>query len=82
MCYTTQDIGLASTLLLKRSSCHDPKGILFEESEIHCANLRYLSAKARRRGIYGKGPKPFSQSDRKRFVNQLTKVLSNFEGIR
>ncbi|WP_419393677.1 YaiI/YqxD family protein [Cytobacillus praedii] len=79
----TQDIGLASTLLLKEVYVMSPKGIIFEENEIHTAlDLRYLSAKARRRGIYGKGPKPFSQDDRIRFINQLTKILSNFEGIR
>jgi uncharacterized protein len=79
----TQDIGLASTLLLKEVHVMSPKGIIFEESEIHTAlDMRYLSAKARRRGIYGKGPKPFTQEDRLRFVNQLTNILSNFEGIR
>jgi uncharacterized protein YaiI (UPF0178 family) len=79
----TQDIGLASTLLLKEVHVMSPKGIIFEENEIHTAlDMRYLSAKARRRGIYGKGPKPFSQDDRIRFIKQLTKILSNFEGIR
>ncbi|MBU8879422.1 DUF188 domain-containing protein [Bacillus sp. FJAT-29790] len=79
----TQDIGLASTLLLKEVFVLSPRGTLYEESEIHTAlDMRYLSAKARRRGIYNKGPKPFSQEDRSRFVNQLTKILSNFEGIR
>lgn len=78
----TQDIGLASTLLLKGVYVLSPKGILFEENEIRTAlDMRYLSAKARRKGVYGKGPKPYNQEDRSRFVEQLTKILSNFEGI-
>lgn len=78
----TQDIGLASTLLLKGVYVLSPKGILFEEKGIQTAlDMRYISAKARRRGEYGKGPKPFSSGDRDRFVNELTKILSNFEGV-
>ncbi|GLB58235.1 YaiI/YqxD family protein [Cytobacillus sp. NCCP-133] len=78
----TQDIGLASTLLLKGVYVLSPKGILFEENEIRTAlDMRYLSAKARRKGMYGKGPKPYSREDRSRFVEQLTSILSNFEGI-
>ncbi|WP_156422665.1 DUF188 domain-containing protein [Bacillus sp. FJAT-29937] len=38
-------------------------------------------ARARRRGIHGKGPKPYSREDRIRFVKELTKILSNFEGV-
>lgn len=78
----TQDIGLASTLLLKEVYVISPKGIVFTEDHIHTAlDMRYLSAKARRKGIYGKGPKPYSRKDRIRFINELTKILSNFEGI-
>ncbi|MFO1443431.1 DUF188 domain-containing protein [Bacillus sp. Bva_UNVM-123] len=77
----TQDIGLASTLLLKGVSVLSPRGILFQENEIQTAlNMRYISAKARRRGIYAKGPKPFNQEDRSRFINQFSIILSNFEG--
>ncbi|WNS77619.1 DUF188 domain-containing protein [Bacillus sp. DTU_2020_1000418_1_SI_GHA_SEK_038] len=33
-----------------------PKGISYDEKDIHTAlNMKYLSAKARRRGIQGKG---------------------------
>ncbi|WP_407643412.1 DUF188 domain-containing protein [Cytobacillus dafuensis] len=79
----TQDIGLASTLLLKGVYVLSPKGILYEEKENHTAlDMRYLSSKARRRGIYGKGPKPYSREDRLRFVKELTKILSKFEGKR
>ncbi|OMF60670.1 DUF188 domain-containing protein [Paenibacillus sp. FSL R5-0490] len=78
----TQDIGLESTLLLKGVYVLSPRGILFEESEIRTPlEMMHLSAKALRRGVYGKGPKPLRQEDRSRFVQQLTKILSNFEGI-
>jgi uncharacterized protein YaiI (UPF0178 family) len=78
----TQDIGLASTLLLKGVHVLSPKGILFEENSIQTAlDLRYLHAKARRRGVYGKGPKPFQSEDRARFVTELVEILSKFAGI-
>lgn len=79
----TQDIGLASTLLLKGVKVLSPRGNLFEEKNISIAlDLRYLSAKARRRGEYGKGPKPFTKDDRNKFITALIKILSEFEGIR
>jgi len=77
----TQDIGLASTLLLKNVYVLSPRGKVMEEKDIATAlDMRYLSAKARRRGIYGKGPKPFTEIDRKNFKKNLIKVLSKFEG--
>ncbi len=77
----TQDIGLASTLLPKGVCVLSPRGTLIKDKDIHTAlDLRYLSAKARRQGIYGKGPKSLTKEDRKRFVNKFTKILSNFEG--
>lgn len=76
----TQDIGLASTLLLKEVFVLSPRGDLYQEKEMETAlDLRFLSAKARRKGEYGKGPKPFSKEDRIKFIDQLTMVLSNFE---
>lgn len=78
----TQDIGLASTLLLKGVKVLSPKGALFSEKDIQTTlDLRYLNAKARKKGIYGKGPKPFTVEDRQKFVNQLTEILSNFAGF-
>ncbi|KAB2333898.1 YaiI/YqxD family protein [Bacillus mesophilum] len=78
----TQDIGLASTLLLKNMYVLSPRGTLYEESNIRTMlDMRYLSAKARKKGIYGKGPKPFTKQDRIHFINTLTKILSKVEGI-
>lgn len=77
----TQDIGLASTLLVKGVYVLSPRGKVIEEKDIHTAlDLRYLSAKARRRGIYGKGPKPFTDDDRQRFKRNLMRILSKIEG--
>ncbi|HEY2421583.1 MAG TPA: DUF188 domain-containing protein [Neobacillus sp.] len=39
-------------------------------------NLRYLDAKARKRGVYSKGQKPFHSEDRAKFTTELTKILS------
>ncbi|WP_319942290.1 DUF188 domain-containing protein [Neobacillus rhizosphaerae] len=60
----TQDIGLASTILLKGVQVLSPRGVVFEEKAIQTAlDLRFLNAKARKRGVYGKGPKPFQSED-------------------
>lgn len=78
----TQDIGLASTLLAKDAFVFFSVGnILFEEKTIHTAlDMRYLSARARKNGIYGKGPKPYTHEDRIRFRNELTQMLSRYTG--
>ncbi|WP_082686877.1 DUF188 domain-containing protein [Bacillus sp. FJAT-27445] len=77
----TQDIGLASTLLLKGVYVLSPRGILFEEKDIQTAlDIRYIKSKARARGIYGKGPSPFSDEERKRFVNALSAILLEMPG--
>ncbi|MEH7108646.1 YaiI/YqxD family protein [Bacillus sp. JJ1764] len=78
----TQDIGLASTLLPRGVTVISPRGSLFEEKDIQTAlDLRFLHAKARKKGMYGKGPKPFQTKDRIRFQTVLTKILSKFAGI-
>ncbi|MDQ0414471.1 uncharacterized protein YaiI (UPF0178 family) [Mesobacillus stamsii] len=76
----TQDIGLASTLIAKEVYTISPRGSLYEENGIQTAlELRYLSAKARRQGFYGKGPKPFTKKDREKFIEELNILLSNFK---
>ncbi len=77
-----QDIGLAATMLPKGVLSLSPKGVMFEENKIRTAlDLRFLHAKARKRGMYSKGPKPFRSEDRARFMAELTKILSKFAGI-
>lgn len=76
----TQDIGLASTLLAKGVYAISPRGTLFEEKGMQTAlELRHLSAMARRKGSYGKGPKPFTERDRLKFIKELSMLLSNFK---
>lgn len=78
----TQDIGLASTLLSKKVYVMSPRGSLYEEKDIESAlHMRYLSAKARRQGKYGKGPKPFSREDRICFKKNFIKTLSKIKGV-
>jgi uncharacterized protein YaiI (UPF0178 family) len=75
----TQDIGLAATLLPKEVYVLSPRGTVYKESQMKTAlDMRFLSAKARRRGEYSKGPKPFSKEDRQRFIKLLTAFLSNY----
>lgn len=79
----TQDIGLAATLLPKDVYVISPRGESYTEDHIRTAlDLRYLSAKARKKGIYGKGPKPFTDNDRLQFIKKFTEMLSKHEGIR
>jgi uncharacterized protein len=61
----TQDIGLASTLLPKGVHVLSSRRSLYEENDIQTAlDFRYLKAKARKQGVYGKGPKPYTTEDR------------------
>ncbi|ALC89907.1 hypothetical protein AM500_09045 [Bacillus sp. FJAT-18017] len=77
----TQDIGLASTLLPKGVYVLSPRGIVFEDNTIQTAlDIRFLKAKARARGDYGKGPSPFLPEDRERFLREYVKLLSMMTG--
>lgn len=77
----TQDIGLASTLLLKNIIVLSPRGSIYDESSINTAlDLRYLSGKARREGIHSKGPKPYTEKDRQKFRKNFLRILSKNEG--
>jgi uncharacterized protein YaiI (UPF0178 family) len=77
----TQDIGLASLLLGKGIIAISPRGKQYLEETIGFAlNMRYISAKERRKGNFSKGPSPFTNQDRQQFVITLEKILSNLEG--
>lgn len=77
----TQDIGLASTLLLKGVKVIHPRGKIYSESDISVAlDMRYLSAKLRRSNKHTKGPKPLTQTDRLYFYENFNKILSNYAG--
>ncbi|WP_018661453.1 YaiI/YqxD family protein [Heyndrickxia acidiproducens] len=76
----TQDIGLASLVLPKKAYAVSPRGSKYNETSINTAlDFRYLAAKERRRGNYGKGPKRFTAEDRERFKLSLAEILSNIE---
>lgn len=78
----TQDIGLASILVKKGIFVLSPRGKRFAETEMEVALFsRYISAKQRREGKYGKGPKPFTDKERMQFKQALETFLSNNEGI-
>ncbi|WP_442893540.1 YaiI/YqxD family protein [Bacillus sp. 2205SS5-2] len=73
----SQDIGLAGLALPKGVLVLSPKGMQYREETIETAlDFRYLAAKERRRGRYGKGPKPFLEEDRVRFIELLSSMLS------
>ncbi|WP_042345857.1 YaiI/YqxD family protein [Bacillus massiliigorillae] len=77
----TSDIGLAAALLGKGVCVLSPKGIFYNEYNIDSLLfMRHTAAKKRRKGVYSKGPKAFTENDRKNFHNSLVKILSNFAG--
>lgn len=77
----TSDIGLAAALLGKGVCVLSPKGTFYNENNIDSLLfMRHTAAKKRRSGVYSKGPKAFTESDRKHFQESLVKILSNFAG--
>ena len=78
----TQDIGLASLVLPKGVYALSHMGKEYKEETIGTAlDFRYLAAKERAKGNYGKGPKPFTSADRQRFSVSLCSLLSKIEGV-
>ncbi|MEH6941223.1 YaiI/YqxD family protein [Bacillus sp. JJ722] len=77
----TSDIGLAAALLGKGVCVLSPKGTFYNENNIDSLLfMRHTAAKKRRKGVYSKGPKAFTENDRINFHNSLVKILSNFAG--
>lgn len=78
----TQDIGLASLALAKGVYALSPRGTEYKEESIEISlGFRYLAAKERERGNYGKGPKAFKDEDRRNFLFSLRRLLSDIEGV-
>lgn len=76
----TQDYGLAALCIAKPCSVMSPRGELFDSGNIdYLLERRHQNAKARRRGRYSKGPKPFTDEDRIHFKNALTKLLHHLQ---
>ncbi|GIP39623.1 UPF0178 protein YqxD [Paenibacillus sp. J31TS4] len=72
----TQDFGLATIGLAKRAVVLSNRGQEYRDETIDfLLDTRHAQAKKRRAGKHTKGPKPFSDEDRARFLHSLTKVL-------
>ncbi|WP_409341317.1 YaiI/YqxD family protein [Paenibacillus sp. MBLB4367] len=72
----TQDFGLATIGLAKKAVVLSNRGQQYTDLTIDfLLEKRHEQAKNRRGGKYGKGPRPFTDEDRQRFLQTLTKVL-------
>lgn len=72
----TQDFGLAALGLSKGARCLSNRGQPYVEGMIDfLLERRHESAKRRRGGGKTKGPKSFTEDDRKQFLHGLTKLL-------
>lgn len=72
----TQDYGLASICLAKQCYVIHHKGFSFTEKNIdRLLAIRHNSAQARRAGKRTRGPKPFTEEDRQKFINLLQTVI-------
>ncbi|MGG1516766.1 YaiI/YqxD family protein [Paenibacillus oryzisoli] len=78
----TQDFGLAALGLAKGAICLTNRGQEYTDSSIdYLLERRHASAKLRRSGKHTKGPKPFTEEDRKNFLHGLTKLLKYLQEI-
>ena len=72
----TQDYGLASLGLGKGCLVLHHKGFAYTNKNIdQLLQTRHLSAKARRSGQKTKGPKPYTDEDRKKFRDLLERTI-------
>lgn len=77
----TQDFGLATIGLAKQAVVLSFRGQAYTDRTIDFLMARrHELAKRRRAGGKTKGPKPFTDQDRKAFQQQLTKVLHDVAG--
>ncbi|MFC3882955.1 DUF188 domain-containing protein [Bacillus songklensis] len=78
----TQDTGLASILVKQGVYTLSPRGKYFNEEDMDAILFfRYISAKERRAGHHSKGPNPFNEVERQRFITVMDKLLSKLAGI-
>lgn len=74
----TDDLGLSSLLLAKQADVLSSRGVLITDSTIDFQlDRRYHEAKLRKSNKHHKGPKPFTDEDRKRFMDKLKIILQN-----
>ncbi|HEX7056951.1 MAG TPA: YaiI/YqxD family protein [Bacilli bacterium] len=78
----TQDFGLAAIGLGKGAYVLSNRGQNYkDETMAFLLEQRHRNAKLRRKGRYGKGPKPFTDEDRHFFLHALTKLLTALQEI-
>lgn len=76
----TQDFGLATIALAKKAIALSNRGQTYTDRTIDfLLENRHESAKQRRGGKYGKGPKAFTEADRRSFLQTLTKLLTRLQ---
>lgn len=73
----TQDFGLACLAIAKHAYTLSFRGETYTEHNIdYLLERRAEFAKRRRQGMRSKGPRPLTDEDRKKFQQNLTKLLS------
>jgi len=73
----TDDIGLASLALSKGARALSSRGRLYGEQDMPLLLARrHTARKARRAGERTRGPRPFTDADRRRFLRALDALLS------
>lgn len=73
----TADIPLAARIVSAGALAIDPRGDLFDDSNVsERLALRDLLADLRNDGLVGGGPPPFGANDRKRFAATLDRTLT------
>lgn len=76
----TQDFGLAAIGVAKQAVVLSNRGQIYHAGNIDfLLDRRHEQAKMRRGGKHTKGPRAFTSEDRQRFLQTLTKVLSELQ---
>ncbi|MDO7905446.1 YaiI/YqxD family protein [Paenibacillus sp. JX-17] len=76
----TGDYGLAALALAKGCHVISFRGQNYSNENIDfMLDQRHVSAKARKQGKYGKGPRKFTEEDRVFFQHKLTKLLQKLQ---
>lgn len=73
----TQDLGMACMLLGKKVKVISPRGKIYAECDMNqLMEFRHLLKKERRKSKTGPKLKPFTEADRKKFLRNLMKLIS------
>ena len=73
----TQDLGLACMLLGKKVKVISPRGKIYAECDMNqLMEFRHILKKKKRKSKTGPKLKPFTKTDRNRFLRNLKKLIS------